>query len=558
MKKVAFLLITILFVMLCDIPVISESDTDYEVYREYRDELYLLQKDMAHLYMELHQEKNPHAVYQHILQVTEKTAQLMGEAERASQDIDDRLQISVQDYLEILLRLGLSEQQKKNLVDLGYTEDDLHELRTWLLYYNDYYHHAATGFTPEEVNWFYSMGLTDDDIAQLQITMQEHYTRLHTASQMVKQQQKELLYIQVSLSIAALQQLLTLETDKGKDKESKSLLDAEEKLLQAIGNVSQNQSSLEQIKAFSKQVYKEAEHQIRKGEEQYYVDFFVGLQIHCGAVTALHGDLEFGLAEIHSYEYVVSECITTPERRTPSPAREQSVSVEPSSFKTDFVGHVEELDETNNMSVVHVFVKAPDTNLWQSLALLIGFVSTNFGGVQFSLSAVVEFLTAGITVVSIAIGTIGAFFLLVVTAPTVGYEWPPAVPGWIEGDEIVIIVEGSYGQGHIAERAESGEDPCIRSSHQAILDDKYMIQDIVMNALKLFRNEGTGQYIYYYVDNAGKEWAVFIRKYAGKKFYELRTAYRVDCKPPYKCGGEEFETIIEKWICEGFKLISLW
>jgi len=123
---------------------------------------------------------------------------------------------------------------------------------------------------------------------------------------------------------------------------------------------------------------------------------------------------------------------------------------------------------------------------------------------------------------------------------------------------VIIIVEGSYGQRHITERAESDENPCIRSNHQAILDDKYMIQEIVMNASKLLYNEGTGQYIYYYVDDTGKEWAVFIREYAKNKFYELRTAYRVDCKPPYKCGGKDFNTVIKKWICEGFQLISLW
>ncbi|KYK37679.1 MAG: hypothetical protein AYK18_18250 [Theionarchaea archaeon DG-70] len=326
--------------------------------------------------------------------------------------------------------------------------------------------------------------------------------------------------------------------------------------MQAIGNVSQNHSSLEQVKVFSKQVYKAAEHLVRKGEEQYYVDFFVGLQIHCGAVTALNGDLEFGLEEIQSYEYVVSECVASPERPAPSPVREKSVFVETTSFKTDFVGQVEELDETNNMGVVHVFIKAPDTNLWQSLALLIGFVSTNFGEVQFSLSAVVEFLTAGITVVTIAVGTIGAFFLLVVAAATAGYEWPSAVPGWIEGKQVTIIVEGSYGQGHIAERAESGKDPCIRSSHQAILDDKYMTQKIVMHASKLLLNPNNGQYVYYFVDDAGKEWAVFIEEYENK-YYQLITAYRADCAP-FRCrkDNKDYSSILEKWLCEGFIQIS--
>ena len=89
---------------------------------------------------------------------------------------------------------------------------------------------------------------------------------------------------------------------------------------------------------------------------------------------------------------------------------------------------------------------------------------------------------------------------------------------------MIIIVEGSYGQGHIAERAQS-KDECIKSSHQAILDDKYMIQKIVMHAEKLFYNRGNGQYIYYYVVN-GKEWCIFVEEYENK-YYQLITAYRV-------------------------------
>jgi len=90
----------------------------------------------------------------------------------------------------------------------------------------------------------------------------------------------------------------------------------------------------------------------------------------------------------------------------------------------------------------------------------------------------------------------------------------------------------------------------------------FPIQKIVMHAEKLFYNKNTGQYIYYYVNNAGKEWCIFIEEYENK-YYELITAYRVDCGPPYKCRDRngkvhEFETIIKKWLCEGFILISPW
>ena len=504
---------------------------------------------------------------EHLLQTIEKTATLIGQANTASQHVHDHVQISLQEHLEILLVLGLSEEQTKNVTDLGYTEKDRDELLTWLLHYNDCLHHVSTGFTPEQMEWFYSVGLIDDQIFDLQTVLENHYAQRYTAQQMVKQHQTELLYIQISLSITALQELSKL--DKGKDKNKgnnleKTLLNAEERLLEAIGTVSEDQSSLEQVKALSKQVYKAAEQKICKGEDQYIVDFFVGLQVHCGAVTALHGDVEIGLAEIERYKGVVLECAASPERPAPysmlSGGQPMSLGDTISIPMTDIVGQVEEFDETNNVGVAHLFVKASDTTLWESQSLLVGFIATYFSQAEFSLHSVVEFLTAGISITTIGIGTGGALFVLVVTAPSVGHEWPPAVPGWIEGDEVIIIVEGSYGQGHITERAESGKDPCIRSSHQAILDDKYMIQDIIMHAHELLYNPSSGQYVFYFKQFLGDklvEWAVFVEEYEND-YYQLITAYKADCKP-FMCGGKKYKTILEKWIeCEEFELVSFW
>ena len=303
------------------------------------------------------------------------------------------------------------------------------------------------------------------------------------------------------------------------------------------------------------------------------VDFFVGLQAHCGAVTALNGDPKLGLAEIRVYEDIILECVTNNERQLPqpiptsgeSPMSDESLS-EQSIPVTDFVGQVEEYDETNNLAVTHVFVKASDTTLLQFLVMLSLFVFLEFGeaGWAITLPQIADILGTITTITVSAVVTklvivAGAFFLLIVTAPSIGHEWPPAVPGWIQGDQIIIIVEGSFAQGHIPERAKS-KNPCVASSHQAVLDNKYIIQDIVVHALKLYYNHGTGQYIYYYLDDAGREWAAFIRKWGKTKFYELRTAYRVDCPPPYECKttGQKFNTVIGKWLCEGFKLIGLW
>jgi len=73
-------------------------------------------------------------------------------------------------------------------------------------------------------------------------------------------------------------------------------------------------------------------------------------------------------------------------------------------------------------------------------------------------------------------------------------------------------------------------EKCINGSHQAILDDKYMIRKIVKNATKLLLDPNNGQYVYYFVDDLGKEWTVFVEEHENK-YYQLRTAYMADCFP---------------------------
>ncbi len=550
--KVALGLVVVLLLMMCDIPV-SESDYDtYHLYKKYRDDLYTLQKDITHLYVELHQGKNAQAVYEHLLQTVEKTAVLIGKAELASKDVHEHLQISLKDHIELTLVRGLSESQKENLAALKYTEKDITELLDWLFHYNDYNYHAVIGFTPEEMERFYSLGLTDEHIDELQTIMNDHYTNLYTAQQLVKEHQTELMHIQVSLSVAALPILSELDTH---GKEKSALQNVEEKLFKAMLTVSDDKSSLEQVKAFSKQVYKTAEQKIRKGSNEYLVDFFIGLQVHCGSLTALYGDTDLGLSEIRFYTNLISECVS-PERPLLSMGESLTLGQYLSVPMEGFVGHVEEFDETNNMGVAYVFVKGSDTTLLQSILLLVSFI-TCIGQPEFSLQQLVNFLAFTITPTVIIVGAAGAVLLLIITAPAVGHEWPPAVPGWIEGKEVIIVVEGSYGQGHIAERAQS-KDKCIAGSHQAILDDKYMIQKIIVHALNLLYNGNNGQYVYYYVDSLGKEWAVFVEEYEND-YYQLITAYRADCAP-FRCrkDNEDYNSIFKKWLCEGFKLVSLW
>jgi hypothetical protein len=566
MKAAALSLTLILFLAFCNIPSLpgDTETTDFPVYREYREDLYSLQKDLTLLYMELQQGENTQAVYQHALQLIETTALQIGKAQNASQDIHDALQVSLQDHLEIILLMGLSDNRKESLTDLKYTDEDIAEITEWLATFNDFHNYAVTGFTVEERERFYQAGFTDNQISEIEDILVDHYSTLHTASQVVKEQQTELLEIQTTLSVAALKLLLEGQEQEKKKGDGPGLQNAEEKLVEAIQVLSESQSSLEHVKAFSKEVYKAAEQKLRKGKAEYMADFFIGLQIHCGALTALNGDTAIGISEIEVYTDALRECSLSDIRSySPLQVYEESAPVYTAHPLGDFVGDVEELDETNNLGVALVFVKKPDLSLMELLVMLPLFVYANLNAFEWTLdlsdilAILYAILDACLTVLSITIGVVGAALLLVVTAPSVGYEWPPVIPGWIRGEQVIIVVEGSYGQAHIPDKAKS-EDKCEASSHQAILDDKYMIQKIIERAPKLFYNARLERYIYYFVDSAGKEWAVFIELYENK-YYQLITAYRVDCPPPYKCGKKnEYPTIIEKWDCEGFVPISPW
>jgi hypothetical protein len=143
------------------------------------------------------------------------------------------------------------------------------------------------------------------------------------------------------------------------------------------------------------------------------------------------------------------------------------------------VGNVEEWHEENNLAVIYVLAKVPDTS-WMEYITMISTVAFGSGSssASFSLSSLADalaglFVDVTVTAVTaICTGVIGGIFLLIMSAEPVGYEWPPYVPGWNGNDYVIVIVDGSYGQGHIVARAQSGQDPCIRSSHQAILNDK--------------------------------------------------------------------------------------
>lgn len=543
------ILIVILF-SLCDIPVIcpaSESvSKDYSVYNDYRHSLIALQQDTAQMYLELPQ-KNPQAVYEHVLQVIEKTAVLIGHAEIVSHDVNG-FQGSLKGQMELLLEFGLSEKQKKELLDLGYTEKDIVKIMKSLAYYNDHYYHATGGFSPEQREQFLSMGLTDAQIKQLQVSVTDHYTQIHTLEEEIKHHQRELLYVQFSLSIAALKTLL----DQGYEgKKSDNLKRGEEKLLKAIKNVSEDHSSLERVKAFSKQVFKAAEQNIRSGENKCMVDFFVGLQIYCSAVTALHGDVTFGLVEIKSYETVLSQCISPETLVLPVCNNESFNSSEPDFAEPAYTGDIEESNEDNNTGWIVAVVKASDATEWQIIQVL-----AEWGLPPEVQELFKEFLKRCIGIGAEAATFIthagGVIFTLIMTAPPAGGSWVDCITGDPSGnfkeicedkDTVAAIEEGTFNE---------GLDECEQAGYNAVYTDPMQIVYTIMHAQRVYK--GNNHYFYYMVNNAGA-WVVEVEPWEHPEYGRVVTAYKVMCEP-YTCGNNTNLTILEKWIlCDNFTLV---
>jgi hypothetical protein len=222
------------------------------------------------------------------------------------------------------------------------------------------------------------------------------------------------------------------------------------------------------------------------------------------------------------------------------------------------------------MGVITVLVKGPDTTFLQFLMLFFACIGAEvwLNWTLPDLAATLDSLlaTSSVTISSIATGAVGAVILLVITIPPVGLgEWPDVVPTHINDEYALVIVRGSYGEGHINARAQDS-DGCEHTSHQAIVDDPYQIKDIIKKAQQVYSNESRTQFFYSFIDNTGKEWVAVTRIYTNISFpglplYELRSAYRVDCGP-FRCvvDGEwnEFNRVYEKWNhCEKFILIFI-
>jgi hypothetical protein len=422
-----------------------------------------------------------------------------------------------------------------------------------LAYYNDYYHHASRGFTPKQVQWFHSIGLTDAQISEVQTAIKNHYTQIHTLKEEIKNHQTELLHTQILLSISALEILLDQENKS--HNRSNRLEKAEIKLFEAIQTISEDQSSLEHVKAFAKQVYMAAEQNIQRGEDQYMVDFFIGLQIHCGAITALNGDFQFGLKEIKSYESVLSQCIWG-EKISSSVQDEHAGESKLDTIPVpDYEGEIEESDEDNNVGYITVIVKTWGSSLSDIVHVIANILVPEIAEevLWWFLKEVFK-ITATVVkkVLSIAIYIVVA----ILTAPPVGGSWVDCVVPCMTEDPSGIFAEILEDEDTVANIEagifdESLKD-CERNGYNAVYGDPIQIVYTIMHAIKVYKSPNN--HYFYYRENLSGAWVVEVEILQHERCGRVVRAYKVDCT--YMCNGFDC-SIYDSWILND-NFILIW
>jgi len=547
MKKwIIYSLCAICFIAFCDIPLLSGPvQNKKNAYDEYLDTLFSLQKDTAHTYIDFQKGKNSHAVYVEILQLIEDTAILIGMAEQASLAVHEGYQFSVKGNIKTIAILGFTEPQQEYLLNIGYSKKDIEYIHAHLLEYNDFCYHAMNGFTIEQKAQFYEMGLTDEQIEVLRGSITENYSQMLTNQQIIKNHQRGLIQVQSVLSLSAFK-ILT-EMDWKKENKSNNLIKTEKKLYEAIFSSCEDFSSLEKVKAFSKQIYKSAEQKICNGENHYFFDYFIGLQIHCGALTALNGDVEFGMTEIYFYGELLKDLIETPDRSfTYDNLKSTSTESIPMPVLPEKIrgeGNIEESDEDNNFGWVLVFIKTSDSNMW-------GFTTSI--GEWFSKYVFPEVLAKAIREIlmklsisettSSLFGTAGGtIFGLIMTAGQVGGGWLDYVENDPSGIFDYIVIDEETMNTIYEGRKIIG---CLGEGIIALDEDPIQIQYTIWNALSVYKAKW-GTYFYYMETLFGDIWVLEVEE-KGFKIGRIIIGYKEECVK-FECYGNEYYDIREQW-----------
>lgn len=275
---------------------------------KYQKNLLKLNEKIAKVYQELDDGKEP---YSHAVKAAEETAEMIGKtnalAALLSESGFDTGTTNLSSQLQDVAIYGFSAEVRESLIQMGYTPEDIEALETKITEYNAYlYRISNEGFTSEEIQSLKDAGYTDSDIENLERAISQRYLSDLNAAGQLNASKNELYQLQTTLSILALKLLIESSEEKGKIsmEQMRHLGELEEKLLEDIDKGKWNH-----IRSSGKELYKYSEMLMKKSDNasEFSVDYFIGMQMHLAAITALEGDEEFALSVVNTYKLALED-----------------------------------------------------------------------------------------------------------------------------------------------------------------------------------------------------------------------------------------------------------
>ncbi|RMD95630.1 MAG: hypothetical protein D6813_00015 [Calditrichaeota bacterium] len=286
---------------------VSESINDYQ------EDLFELNKKIAKIYREINtgpKSRGWESIYVHSIETAEETAELIGGTNKlatllsTSGFVTENTSLSSQ-LLDVAVN-GFSPETRESLIQAGYTSQDIALLETKVLEYNAYLNRiSAEGFNSEEIQTLREAGYNDSEIEALEEGIRQRYSLSFSAVDQLNASKYELYQVQVVLSVLSLKLLINSSDEHGKvsSEQLEHLGELEQELIEDISK-SNSKNNWEHIRNGGKEIFKYSEMLIKKSgnASAFSVDYFIGLQVYLGAITALEGDEAFALNVIDSYK----------------------------------------------------------------------------------------------------------------------------------------------------------------------------------------------------------------------------------------------------------------
>jgi len=510
MKKFTSLILTLLIFSSAITPAVLAGEENKsgkkvnisESINDYKEDLFDLNKKIAKVYQELNDSQksgNDESTYVNIVETAEETAELIGKTNQLAKLLlvsgFETASTSLSNQLLDVAVNGFSPEVKDKLLQAGYTEQDIATLEKKITEYNAYLYRISTqGFNSEEIQNLRNAGYTDTDMENLRNRISQRYSTNFTATEQLNASKNELYQVEVMLSILSLKLLINSTEEKGKisQEQIEHLGKLEKKLLEDIAKLN-TEEKWNKIRDDGKELYKYSEMLIKKSGNvsAFSVDYFIGMQTHLAAITALEGDEGFALNVINSYKHALEDLANkhAAEKEEKDESNEKSEKssnakvkvvsfIKPISEFANFkwykissgikafvlkassklfsipivkalspiIGQVDEIREDNNIAEITVQVPNSIDPLLSSMILAVG-VAYEGGYITIILTILEDFLNF---ILSTIVPLLEAFALaagliigIIIVAEPVGYETVPLpipVPeSWKDSSDIIRI-----------------------------------------------------------------------------------------------------------------------